>query len=157
MYQMRPPSPRITLAGILFSALLVLTGCGSSSSDEPRDAADEITVDHSRFGDPYEIVTGDSPSEPDIPPGLYSDTLFVQVAYQGGCDDHTFTLHHENEQDTTRFWISHNAPRQDDDCEQYIRDELAFPLSEGQVEHATVTLLNPQGYEPHMLRWGIGR
>lgn len=129
---------------------LVLAACGGGEAPEAPDAeaspeAAVAPVD-ARFGDPYEIVLGRSPADPDVPPALVGDTLVALVAYAGGCEDHAFSLRDETARDTLRLWIAHDA--NGDDCEAYLHDEVRLLAPRAARDAATVVLLNPHDAVP---------
>lgn len=149
---MKVQSTRAALAALLFAGV-VLTGCDRTTEVDPSnadaDANAAVAPVGSRFGDPYEIVTGWTAADPDILPTIEADTLVVLVGYPGGCEDHAFRLDTETARDTVRLWLRHDADG--DDCEAYLRDEVRLPVPGGARRAATIALLNPQGGPPFIV------
>lgn len=110
----------------------------------------DSTRDSSRFGDAYQVVTNEHPDAPDDPPVIVSDSLYVQVSYSGGCENHDFDLDMETARDTTRLWLRHNNGG--DSCEALLLDRLAFDLPNDGLESATILLLNPNHEAPFVVR-----
>lgn len=132
--------------------LLMLAAAGCRNGAEQDAPAD---FDQGRFGDPYEIVLGEHPADPDQPPAITSDTLVALVTYPGGCEDHAFALGHSAARDTARLWIQHDA--HGDDCEGLLHDRVALPVPAEALQASTVLLLHPQDEPPYVLRWGLAR
>lgn len=151
------PSPSCALrrAAWVLALLLAAGACRSAPDGAAPDTSAREQIQPpaaSQFGDPYAIVVNEAPALPDTPPGLAGDTLVVDVRYEGGCADHTFALAHRTRRDTARLWLAHDAAG--DDCAEMIYDDLRLPLPAGLLEAPVAVLLNPQGGEPFMLKWG---
>lgn len=143
MQRRTSPIPfRPAIASAIALLLPLLAACGPAETGSGDGAG-------SRFGDPYEIVLGETPAGPDSPPHLAGDTLKALVAYPGGCEDHAFALVHATADDTTRLWVTHDA--NGEDCEAYIRDELALPVPPEALRAGTVLLLNPNDSVPFVV------
>ena len=130
---------RIVLMTFIGGSLLV--GCGG----EPAS----LTAPDRRT-DPFTIVLGLHPAEPDVPPALDGDTLHVRVEYSGGCRDHAFALESTTRGDTTLLSLRHDAGG--DGCEALVYDELRLALPEPIEAAGPVLLRNPQGGVPFRLR-----
>ncbi len=142
-----PSSPAsFLLAGVAAIGLsLLIAACEQGESPSaPAGVA-------GRFGDAYQVLTNEHPDAPDEPPAINSDTLYVQVSYSGGCEDHEFDLDFETARDTTLLWLHHNG--RGDNCEAMIYDRLGFKLPAGALENSTIVLLNPNDDEPFVVRW----
>ncbi len=124
---------------------VLLAACGGAA-----DEADE--TDAGPFGSPYEVILGEHDSMPDEPPALFGDTLALHVAYGGGCRDHDFELLSEVRADTAKLWLRHID--NGDDCEAWIRDRIELTVPPAVLDAGTIWLINPNGFEPFVLRWG---
>lgn len=146
----RRPKNRVLIFAIAVLAVqLSLVGCRDS---QPPSDLDEQVHDEGLFGDPYYIITNRHAAIPDEPPVLEGDTLDIQVAYTGGCQDHGFELEYESVHDTTSLWIRHRDGG--DRCEERVYETLQFPLPEDALDARTILLLNPEYEVPFVLRWG---
>lgn len=137
------------VAAALSIFVLFEAGCGG---EQQATEPEEPTRDEGLFGDPYEIVTNRFSAMPDDQPALSAETLQVNVAYTGGCDDHGFDLEFESDDDTTRVWLRHR--NHGDRCEEDVFDRLDFELPEEALKPRTILLLNPNHEQPFVLRWG---
>src|SRR5690554_5623492 len=133
---------------VVILLLVLAAGCGRGGAEDEADAP----AGGGRFGDPYQVVPGFHPAEPDTPPALAGDTLVALVTYTGGCEDHDFALDYAASADTARVWIRHDA--HGDACEALIEDEVRLPLPREALAPPVVVLLNPQDPIPFILRWG---
>lgn len=111
------------------------------------------TAGINRFGNPYQIVTNETPASPDILPFVRNDSLYASIGYSGGCETHDFTLNYDIRRDTTVLWIYHDA--QGDECEAYVQDRIEVPIPPSALENPSIILLNPEGGTPFILRWGL--
>ncbi len=137
------------LLGALFA------GCGGGPQRPPgAPPTDGPAPVDLRFGDPYEIVLSEVPALPAEPPALVGDSLVLNVAYTGGCRDHTFIVRHTTARDTTHLWIVHDDAG--DACEAYLHADLRLSVPAGALKAPVVVLETPQGGPPFMLRWGDG-
>lgn len=135
---MRAKGKAVLVSLVLFTGLI---GCeGEPRADAPGE---EAQIDHGTFGDPYQVVTNFSPSDPDLYPMLSSDTLTVRLQYSGGCESHDLDLRHEVSGDTAFVWIRHDA--NGDECEALISDELQTVLPERIHSAPVVALRHPGG------------
>ncbi len=135
-------SLRVCIAAIAMS--LSLTAC------EQAGTLGDGLSDSGRFGDAYQVVTNVHPDAPDEPPIITSDSLYVQVSYSGGCENHEFDLDMETVEDTTRLWLRHSDGG--DNCEALIHDRLAFELPDAALDSGTILLLNPNHDAPLIVR-----
>lgn len=142
-------------AGWILAVLLAAGACRSAPENAAEDTSAREKIQPpaaSQFGDPYAVVVNEAPAAPDTPPGLDGETLVVDVRYRGGCADHTFTLQHRTRRDTAHLWLEHDAAG--DDCTEMIYEDLRLPLPSGTLDAPIAVLLNPQGGEPFLLKWG---
>lgn len=134
---------------VLLVPLLLLTGC-ESAPEEPE--TEPVEEDVSGFGDPYQIVSTESPDAPEQPPYIDSDTLHVGITYPGGCENHAFAVGHRTERDTARLWIHHDAGGET--CSTQVRDEIRAPVPSEVTDASTVILETPKDSVPFVLRFG---
>jgi len=142
---------RVRRSFFLFLTVLLSTTMGCQNAETP-DGPEEPDYDRGMFGDPYQIVTNETPAAPDEPPSLSSDTLSMQVSYTGGCQNHRFDVDYESGLDTTRIWIHHRDGN--DSCEEEVLEQLQFAIPESVLESRTIVLLNPNNDAPLIVRWG---
>ena len=123
---------------LIFSSLF-LTHCQQSP----------VTPD---FGASYDVIMDHASGAPESPPRIIDDWLFLHVAYEGGCVDHTFTMKRALRADTAHIWLNHDIPTAEH-CTDVISDELGFQLPLGVHTHHTIALHIPPGGPPFMLKW----
>ena len=104
------------------------------------------------FGAPYDIVMDYKAGAPESPPRITDDWLFINIYYEGGCLDHSFSLEKELRRDTAHIWLRHSKPATDP-CTDPISDELRLQLPIGVHTHHTIALHIPPGGPPFMLKW----
>lgn len=104
------------------------------------------------FGIPYDVIIDFTAGAPESPPRITDDWLFVNVYYEGGCLDHSFSIEKELRRDTAHIWLRHNTPAPDP-CIDPISDELGLQLPLGVRTHHTIALHIPPGGPPFMLKW----
>lgn len=110
----------------MHTLLLLLLGCPSSKTEDP----DAFSACDSDDGHGFEITDADTGGAPVFVDG---DTLWVDVAYGGGCEEHTFTIcwpdqsFMESDPVQVNLEIFHGGPA--DMCEAYLYETLEFDLT----------------------------
>ena len=128
---------------------LLASGCEDAPVDVPEPPNEEEDV--SGFGTSYRIVTNPTQDAPETLPHVRDDSLFMNVSYLGGCENHSFSLGHHIQQDTAQLWVYHNAGGET--CSTRVADHIALPLPEEVRGASTLRLRMPQGSPPYTLRF----
>ena len=138
---------------LLFAGLTALlgfaSGCESAPEDGPEPPPGE-EEDISGLGASYEVVTNRTQDAPETLPYVENDSLFMNVSYLGGCENHSFALGHRIQQDTAQLWVHHDAGGET--CSTRVADHISLPLPEGARDASTLRLLMPQDSPPYTLR-----
>lgn len=84
---------------------------------------------------------------------IENDSAFITVSYSGGCRKHTFEviwseMYYNTDPPETGFIVIHNA--NDDNCEAYLTETLAFDLTEltGPVSYDSLVVSVLNGVDP---------
>ena len=141
------------LSLLLFAGLTALIGLASGCEEAPEDVPDppDEEEDISGFGASYEVVTNRTQDAPEVLPYVRDDTLFMNVSYLGGCEDHSFALGHRVQQDTAQLWVHHDASGET--CSTRVADRVRLPLPEEARSAPVLRLRMPQGSPPYTLRF----
>lgn len=110
----RPTSPLLALAALL---------CACDATDDPPDGWQELHV--CRGSDPRDALRITSLD-------VAGDSLFVEVAHGGGCEDHQYGLCYvdawaESDPVQVSLRVLHDA--NDDNCDAELQTELTFDLT----------------------------